>query len=45
MFHFYVQFMARLAWSYIFSKTILDYEPGIHYPQVQMQSGTTGINY
>jgi deoxyribodipyrimidine photo-lyase len=22
----------------------LDYEPGIHYPQVQMQSGTTGIN-
>jgi deoxyribodipyrimidine photo-lyase len=30
--------------SYIFSKTILDYEPGIHYPQVQMQSGTTGIN-
>jgi deoxyribodipyrimidine photo-lyase len=29
--------------SYIFSKTILDYEPGIHYPQVQMQSGTTGL--
>ena len=22
----------------------LDYEPGIHYPQIQMQSGTTGIN-
>ncbi len=22
----------------------LDYEPGIHYPQVQMQSGVTGIN-
>ena len=21
-----------------------DYEPGIHYPQMQMQSGTTGIN-
>jgi deoxyribodipyrimidine photo-lyase len=21
-----------------------DYEPGIHWPQVQMQSGTTGIN-
>ena len=21
-----------------------DYEPGIHYPQVQMQAGTTGIN-
>ena len=23
---------------------LLDYEPGIHYPQVQMQSGATGIN-
>ncbi len=22
----------------------IDYEPGIHYPQIQMQSGTTGIN-
>ncbi|WP_440056519.1 FAD-binding domain-containing protein (plasmid) [Pseudoalteromonas sp. T1lg65] len=22
----------------------IDYEPGIHYPQVQMQAGTTGIN-
>ena len=22
----------------------VDFEPGIHYPQVQMQSGTTGIN-
>ncbi len=22
----------------------LDYEPGIHWPQIQMQSGTTGIN-
>ena len=22
----------------------LDYEPGIHYPQLQMQAGTTGIN-
>ena len=22
----------------------LDYEPGIHYSQFQMQSGTTGIN-
>lgn len=21
-----------------------DYEPGIHWPQIQMQSGTTGIN-
>jgi deoxyribodipyrimidine photo-lyase len=33
----------KIGVSYIFSKTILDYEPGIHYPQVQMQSGT-GIN-
>ena len=22
----------------------VDYEPGIHYPQAQMQAGTTGIN-
>jgi deoxyribodipyrimidine photo-lyase len=22
----------------------LDYEPGIHYPQMQMQAGTTGVN-
>ncbi|WP_157314884.1 cryptochrome/deoxyribodipyrimidine photo-lyase family protein [Chitinibacter sp. GC72] len=29
---------ARLA------RLFLDYEPGIHYPQVQMQSGVTGIN-
>ena len=26
------------------AKHFLDYEPGIHFPQVQMQSGTTGIN-
>lgn len=26
------------------AKVFLDYEPGIHYPQLQMQSGTTGIN-
>lgn len=26
------------------AKLFTDYEPGIHYPQVQMQSGTTGIN-
>ena len=25
-------------------RQFLDYEPGIHYSQVQMQSGTTGIN-
>ena len=26
------------------AKHFLDFEPGIHYSQVQMQSGTTGIN-
>lgn len=26
------------------AKQFLDYEPGIHYPQLQMQSGVTGVN-
>lgn len=26
------------------ARLFIDYEPGIHYSQVQMQSGTTGIN-
>ena len=26
------------------ARQFTDYEPGIHYPQAQMQSGTTGIN-
>ena len=26
------------------ARKFTDYEPGIHYPQIQMQSGTTGIN-
>jgi len=26
------------------ARKFVDYEPGIHWPQVQMQSGTTGIN-
>jgi deoxyribodipyrimidine photo-lyase len=26
------------------ARLFTDYEPGIHWPQVQMQSGTTGIN-
>ncbi|TSE29951.1 Cryptochrome-like protein cry2 [Tepidimonas thermarum] len=26
------------------ARQFLDYEPGIHWPQMQMQSGTTGIN-
>ena len=27
-----------------FARLFTDYEPGIHYSQIQMQSGTTGIN-
>ena len=26
------------------AQQFLDYEPGIHYSQIQMQSGTTGMN-
>jgi deoxyribodipyrimidine photo-lyase len=26
------------------AQLFLDYEPGIHYPQFQMQAGTTGVN-
>lgn len=26
------------------ARAFIDYDPGIHYPQMQMQSGTTGIN-
>lgn len=26
------------------ARRFVDYEPGIHYPQIQMQSGVTGIN-
>ena len=36
-----------LPWQAIapyLGKMFLDYEPGIHYPQIQMQAGTTGIN-
>lgn len=29
---------------YHLAKQFLDYEPGIHYPQFQMQAGVTGIN-
>jgi deoxyribodipyrimidine photo-lyase len=28
----------------VLARRFTDYEPGIHWPQVQMQSGTTGIN-
>ncbi len=30
--------------AYYLARQFLDYEPGIHYPQFQMQAGTTGIN-
>ena len=30
--------------EHTFFRQFLDYEPGIHYPQFQMQAGTTGIN-
>jgi deoxyribodipyrimidine photo-lyase len=30
--------------SYHLSRLFLDFEPGIHYPQFQMQAGVTGIN-
>ena len=30
--------------SVYLARLFLDYEPGIHYPQFQMQSGVTGIN-
>ncbi|MDX1666248.1 MAG: deoxyribodipyrimidine photo-lyase, partial [Saprospiraceae bacterium] len=30
--------------AYHLARQFLDYEPGIHYPQFQMQAGTTGVN-
>jgi len=30
--------------AYHLANLFLDYEPGIHYPQIQMQAGTTGVN-
>ncbi len=45
-----VSFAANNLWldwkkfSHFLSKIFTDYEPGIHYYQLQMQSGTTGIN-
>uniref|UniRef100_A0A7S2TLW3 Cryptochrome/DNA photolyase FAD-binding domain-containing protein n=1 Tax=Lotharella oceanica TaxID=641309 RepID=A0A7S2TLW3_9EUKA len=40
-------YMLWLDWrptSRFLAQHFLDYEPGIHYPQFQMQAGTTGIN-
>ncbi|MCA1750177.1 MAG: deoxyribodipyrimidine photo-lyase [Flavobacteriales bacterium] len=45
-----VSFALHLLWqpwklvSVHLSRIFLDFEPGIHYPQVQMQAGLTGIN-
>jgi deoxyribodipyrimidine photo-lyase len=45
-----VSFAAYQLWLHwrgpalVLAREFLDYEPGIHYPQVQMQSGVTGIN-
>ncbi len=40
----YDLFLDWRMFSHFLAQQFLDYEPGIHYPQIQMQSGTTGIN-
>ncbi len=45
-----VSFVSYHLWQHwrepanILARLFLDYEPGIHYPQIQIQSGVTGIN-
>ncbi len=45
-----VSFLTHHLWLHwkrgavFLAKQFLDFEPGIHYPQVQMQAGVTGIN-
>lgn len=45
-----VSFATHLLWlpwqsiAKVLSRWFLDFEPGIHYPQLQMQAGETGIN-
>lgn len=45
-----VSFLTHLLWqpwqagTGHLARMFLDYEPGIHFPQFQMQAGTTGIN-
>ena len=43
----FATFNLWLDWKIIaphLARVFLDYEPGIHYPQLQMQAGVTGIN-
>ncbi|WP_435259415.1 FAD-binding domain-containing protein [Thioclava sp. FR2] len=40
-YHFWLDWRATGA---VLARRFTDYEPGIHWPQVQMQSGVTGIN-
>lgn len=40
-YHLWLPWQATARWL---ARRFLDYDPGIHFPQVQMQSGTTGIN-
>lgn len=43
----FASYQLWLDWRHtapILAREFLDYEPGIHYPQFQMQSGVTGIN-
>jgi deoxyribodipyrimidine photo-lyase len=45
-----VSFLTHLLWqpwqngATHLAKCFIDYEPGIHYPQFQMQAGTTGVH-
>jgi deoxyribodipyrimidine photo-lyase len=45
-----VSFLTHHLWqpwqagAHFLAKQFLDYEPGIHYPQFQMQAGTMGVN-
>ena len=42
-----VSFFTHNLWQDVskhLSRMFLDFEPGIHYPQIQMQAGETGIN-
>jgi deoxyribodipyrimidine photo-lyase len=45
-----VSFLTHHLWidwrdgAHVLARLFLDFEPGIHYPQIQMQAGVTGIN-